>query len=68
MNRNPPILKDLYGQLIEAACDMVRAHEETESMLDAVEAIEDDHPAVSRQYLICLWMGVNAKHRKGERP
>ena len=58
---------------VKAAQLMVQAHEVSETMLEAVNLVERQCPAVIRDHLILIWFGVNAKdvasnrtHQPGE--
>lgn len=60
-----PIYKDLWPELAKAACAMVRAHMDNETMVPALDDVAEQYPNLTREQLTCLWMGVNAKAREG---
>lgn len=60
-----PIHKDLYGELVDAACLMVHAHAASESMLPAIKRVAEEFPRLTHEQLMLLWFGVNAKDRGG---
>lgn len=60
-----PIYKDLWPELAKAACAMVHAHMDNETMVPALDDVAEQYPNLTREQLTCLWMGVNAKDREG---
>lgn len=60
-------LRELHKghDLVMAAHSMVHAHMDNESALPALEDVSRQYPDVPADYLICLWVGVNAKDREG---
>lgn len=58
------IYKDLYPEVL-AACAMVRAHADNETMQPALDDVAEQHPSLTREQLKLLWFGVNAKNREG---
>jgi len=57
----------LYA-MISAAKAMVVAHSRHETMVPAVEEVQEQFPDISTGHLIACWMGVNAKSREGLDP
>ena len=60
-----PTYKDLRLELAKAACAMVHAHMDNETMVPALDDVAEQFPDLTRDQLTCLWMGVNAKDREG---
>jgi hypothetical protein len=60
-----PIYRDLFPELVRAACAMVHAHMANETMVPALDDVAEQFPNLTREQLTCLWMGVNAKDREG---
>lgn len=60
-----PIYRDLWPELTKAACAMVHAHMNNETMVPALDDVAEQFPNLTRDQLACLWMGVNAKDREG---
>jgi hypothetical protein len=48
-----------------AARAMVRAHMDNETMMPALDDVAEQYPALTREQLALLWIGVNAKDREG---
>lgn len=44
---------------------MVHAHMDNETMAPALDDVREQFPDVPSDYLICLWIGINAKDREG---
>lgn len=51
--------------VVRAARAMVYAHIDNETMVPALEDVREQFPDVPDDYLICLWIGINAKDREG---
>ena len=64
-NETPSLLLDLRRVQIKAACAMVRAHRDHETMIPAIDDVAEQYPNLTQDQLTCLWMGVNAKNREG---
>lgn len=60
-----PKFTETFFQLSRAACAMVHAHMENETMVPALDDVAEQFPNLTREQLTCLWMGVNAKNREG---
>ena len=56
-------VKDLHKNhpMILAAHEMVEAHAAHETMLPAIEEVIEKYPIISREKLMLVWIGVNAK-------
>lgn len=51
--------------LVRAARAMVNAHANSETLTPAIELVHELFPDLTRDQLILLWLGVNAKDREG---
>lgn len=60
-------VRDLHEghPVVRAAIEMVKPHAENKTMLPTLEEIGEKYPSVPRDYLICIWIGINAKDREG---
>ena len=60
-------VKDLHKDhaLVRAAHKMVSEHEMNDTMVPALEAVHAEFPEVEPEYLIALWVGINAKNLEG---
>jgi hypothetical protein len=47
---------------IQAAQLMVSAHVNSETMLDAVNKLDGKFTDVTREHLMLIWIGINAKN------
>lgn len=57
-------LRDLHREhpLVQASKDMVKAHENNDTLVPALEEMSEKYPELSEDYLILLWLGVNSKY------
>lgn len=51
--------------LVLAAIAMATAYANNETLLPAIEEVHEKFPDLTRDQLILLWLGVNAKDREG---
>lgn len=51
--------------VVQAARAMVRAHMDNEMMGVALDDVLEQFPDVPADYMICLWIGINAKDGEG---
>jgi hypothetical protein len=59
-------VKDLHRNhvFVHAARAMLEAHARYDTLLPALEEVEDDFPEMTREQLICIWFGINIKARE----
>ena len=55
-------VKDLHRHhpLVEAALAMEKAYQRHETLIPAMEEVRDDHPGLTEEQAILLWLGCNA--------
>jgi hypothetical protein len=54
-------VKDLEGHpIIAAALDMGVAYHRNETLIPAMEEVRDEHPFLTQEQAILLWLGANA--------
>lgn len=62
----PLRVSDLHKDhdVVRAARAMAHAYMDNETMVPALEEVREQFPDVPADYLICLWIGINAKDRE----
>ena len=60
-------IRDLHREhdVVCAARSMVRAYATHSTMIPSLEAVAEEYPNIPKDYLICLWIGVNAEAGEG---
>jgi len=61
------LVKDLSKEhpAVRASHMMVEAHGRHETLLPAVEEVQEEFPELEPEQLVLIWIGINAKDREG---